>query len=83
MMAVSGAGSGRATSSHSATPGLMTLVMVLTISSISPVSPSLCRVYSGLGQPCVFPFRYNGEFFTECTNKFGQLCAFQQFSSFV
>ena len=26
-----------------------------------------CRTYSGLGQPCVFPFRLNGTFYTECT----------------
>ena len=72
------AGSGPATSSH-----LVTLTMVLASSSISLVSSaSSCRVYSGLGQPCVFPFRYNGEFFTECTNKFGQGCIVIKISSF-
>ena len=57
----------------------MFVTMVLTILHIPPVPPPSCRVYSGLGRPCVFPFRYNGEFFTECTNKFGQ-CFFKQFS---
>ena len=83
LMLLSAAGSGHATPSHSASPALVTLALVLACSSISPVSPaSSCRVYSGLGQPCVFPFRYNGEFFTECTNKFGQCCNFILFSSF-
>ena len=29
-----------------------------------------CRVYAGLGKPCIFPYRLNGEFFAECTTKF-------------
>ena len=31
---------------------------------------SSCRVYSGLGDPCIFPFRINGTFYAECTTHF-------------
>ena len=30
-----------------------------------------CRVYSGLGQPCIFPYKWAGQFYAECTTKFG------------
>ena len=41
--------------------------MVLVV-SLTRLSLSLsCRTYSGLGQPCVFPFRLNGSLYTECT----------------
>ena len=29
-----------------------------------------CRVRSGLGEPCIFPFRLNGRFYAECTTDF-------------
>jgi len=31
-----------------------------------------CRVNFGFGEPCVFPYRLNGELFHECTTKFFQ-----------
>lgn len=33
-------------------------------------SQKSCRVRSGLGEPCVFPFRLNGRFYAECTTDF-------------
>ena len=41
-------------------------LLLLLLSSLPPLSLT-CRTYHGLGQPCVFPFRLNGTFYSECT----------------
>ena len=33
-------------------------------------SQESCRIYSGLGEPCIFPYILNGEFYAECTTDF-------------
>ena len=33
-------------------------------------SKKSCRVYSGLGEPCIFPYILNGELYSECTTDF-------------
>ena len=44
-------------------PHHLHLVLLLSLSQLT----LSCRTYSGLGQPCVFPFRLNGTFYSECT----------------
>ena len=33
-------------------------------------SQQSCRIYSGQGESCIFPYRFNGEFYSECTTNF-------------
>ena len=44
-------------------PLVFLLVLLVSLTHLS----NTCRTYSGLGQPCVFPFRLNGTFYSECT----------------
>ena len=48
------------------------ILLVMLVFSLPQLSQS-CRTYSGLGQPCVFPFRLNGTFYSECTTAMTQI----------
>ena len=46
-------------------------VSIILISIIQiGASKKSCRVYSGLGEPCIFPYILNGEFYSECSTDF-------------
>ena len=45
-------------------PGIV-IVFLLSISGAGSERP--CRVYSGLGDPCIFPYKLGGEYYAECT----------------
>ena len=50
----------------------MKRMVPLLLSLLPPVLSKECRVYSGLGQPCIFPYKWDGQFYAECTTKFGE-----------
>ena len=44
---------------------MIIIVFLLSIAETGSERP--CRVYSGLGDPCIFPYRLGGEYYAECT----------------
>ena len=46
------------------------LSLVLLLLSLFSQSEGDCRVYSGLGKPCIFPFKLSGKLYTSCTTEF-------------
>jgi len=47
-------------------PSMSSFVSILHLGT----SQSSCRINSGLGEPCKFPYKLNGKFYAECTTDF-------------